>query len=144
VQFMPSHTILVVDDVPERLADIEEEVHFSLCDLDIEVLKASDIPEAERIFAENPGLEAVVLDLQLPAIPEAPTEGGLYLLKKFAQCAPEKVYILSSGTPPEQGQATQDLPIFLEHLYVIPKTDPRHRLIDCLRLAIKGQLTATV
>ena len=133
------NTILVVDDVPERLEDIEEEVRFSLRDFQVHVLKAVDVAEAESILEQKPTLAAVILDLHLPSFSsgtaKSSEEGGMYLLRKFAGTAKGTVYILSSGTPPE----APEFPGNLSHplnFHCIPKTAPRSQLIDCLRDAL--------
>jgi CheY-like chemotaxis protein len=129
-----THRILVVDDEPERLNDLREEIRFSFRGQDIQVVEAADVPGAKRVFERQGPFDVVVLDLHLPMY-AGPEEGGVHLLREFASRSPHTVYILSSGSPPEGEHAQNHLPSGLPsgNFYRIPKTEPRQRLVTQIR-----------
>src|SRR6185436_5112977 len=91
----PMVRIFVVDDVAERISDLEQEASFSFPEVEIEVLGARNLQEAQRLFKEKNGaFDLVLLDLKLPD----DDEGGLRLFEQFASQTPEAVYVLSSGS----------------------------------------------
>jgi len=132
--------ILVVDDVPERITDIEQEVTFSFPWSKIKVRGAGSLREAERAFAEcTKGFDLVLLDLMLPEDPDIPLqggdEGGLYLLRRFASKFPHTVFVLSSGShSPNELPSIQLPPNFpKQNFHCVPKTAARSALLQILQ-----------
>lgn len=124
--------VFVVDDVAERISDIEQEAVFSFPDAEIDVLGAQTVPDAVKLFQERKGaFDLVVLDLKLPQ----DDEGGLRLLEQFASEAPNTMYVLSSGSLVEGEPLRIGFPPGFppENFRLVPKSAGRRTLLSMLQ-----------
>lgn len=140
--------ILVVDDVPERISDIEQEVTFSFPHAAIEVRGVNTIREAVRAFEESGGgFDLVLLDLKLPAEPTIPDidadKGGLYLLCRYAAEFPSTIFVLSSGShsPNELPEIVLPSNFPEKNFYCVPKTAARSELLKILIVLVEPVAT---
>ena len=119
--------ILLIDDH----ALFREGLSHVLCKLDdhVNILEASDLEQATQHISDNPDLDLVLLDLQMPKI------SGFDILKNFAKSYPTlPVVIISASTKRSDIQQA----LALGAMGFIPKDTTSDVMLNALQLIFSG------